>query len=118
MDKWRITASPAALHITFTLRTGDCPPVKLGNDELAHTRCVRYLGLHLDRKLTWKNRIQTKRVELNLKYRGLYWLLARNSKLSTQTTPNIQNSTKTHMDLRITLWGFGCDSNIKINPKS
>ncbi|CAH2207630.1 jg844, partial [Pararge aegeria aegeria] len=42
MEKWRITASPAkSLHITFTLRTGDCPPVKLGNNELPHTRCRR-----------------------------------------------------------------------------
>ncbi|CAH2248733.1 jg17523 [Pararge aegeria aegeria] len=55
MERWRITASPAkSLHITFTLRTGDCPPVKFGNNVLPHTRCVGYLDMHLDRKLTWK----------------------------------------------------------------
>ena len=43
---------------------------------------VKYLGLHLDQRLTWRIHIRMKRRHLNLKLRGMYWLLGRKSKLS------------------------------------
>jgi hypothetical protein len=44
----------------------------------------KYLGLHLDHRLTWRTHNKTKRHHLNLKLRGMYWLLVRRSKLSVQ----------------------------------
>lgn len=49
---------------------------------MALLQCIRYLGMHLNR-LTWKNHIKLKLDELNMRFRNIYWLMARNSKLST-----------------------------------
>jgi hypothetical protein len=43
---------------------------------------VKYLGFHLDCKLTWRKHIQTKRQHLNLKLRAMSWLLGRRCQLS------------------------------------
>jgi hypothetical protein len=82
--RWSIKASAyKSVQVTFTLRKSNCPPVQLENKTLPHRDMVRYLGLHLDRRLTWKHHVKTKREELNLRYKDLYWLLGHNSKLLT-----------------------------------
>ena len=43
---------------------------------------MRYLGLHLDQRLTYVKHIKTKRLELNLRMRQLYWLLGPRLQLS------------------------------------
>ena len=60
-----------SVQVTFTLNKMTCPPVKLNNDHLPQTDEVKYLGIHLDRRLTWRKRITTKRKQLGLKLRNL-----------------------------------------------
>jgi hypothetical protein len=71
-----------SVQVTFTLKTRTCPPVYLNNKQLPQTNDVKYLGIHLDRKLTWRNHISAKRKQLDLKLCRLYWIIGRKSRLS------------------------------------
>lgn len=72
LQKWRIRASATkSFQVTFSLKKGNYPPVQLENVTLPHQDKVRYLGLHLDRRLNWKDHIKSKREELKLRYKGL-----------------------------------------------
>jgi hypothetical protein len=53
-------------HITFTLRNQTSPTVQVGSVDLPQKHEVKYLGIHLDRRLTWAKHIKTKRKQLNL----------------------------------------------------
>jgi hypothetical protein len=44
-------------HVTFTTRRATCPPVKINDVQLPQSDEVKYLGLHLDRRLTWHKHI-------------------------------------------------------------
>jgi hypothetical protein len=114
LEKWRIRPSAQkSNHITFTLRKKDSPPVRLGSTILPDTNCVKYLGFHLDRRLTWKLHIKKKRDEINLKCRSLYWLLGRNSVLSVDNKLLIYNSVlKPIWTYGIPLWSTASKSNI------
>lgn len=116
LKKWRIKASASkSTQITFALRVGDCPPVHLGDTTLPHNESVKYLGMHLDRRLTWKKHLQMKREQLNRTYRGLQWLLGRNSVLSTDNKLLIYKVVlKPIWTYGIQLWGSACNSNIAI----
>ena len=53
--KWRMKANEIKFtQITFTLKKRTCPPVYLNNKQLPQTNEVKYLGIHLDRRLTWR----------------------------------------------------------------
>lgn len=113
LAKWRIAASVSkSVHITFTLRRENCPPVTLNGSKLPHQDTVKYLGMHLDRRLTWKKHLQTKRDQVNLRYKGLYWLMGKNSKLTTDNKILLYNTMlKPIWTYGIELWGSTCASN-------
>jgi hypothetical protein len=48
-------------HITFTLRKGYCPAVNINQTIIPQTAVVKYLGLHFNCRLNWKEHIATKR---------------------------------------------------------
>jgi hypothetical protein len=51
----------------------------MGNGDLPQKNEVKYLGMHLDRRLTWAKHIKTKRKQLNLKAKKMHWLLGKRS---------------------------------------
>jgi hypothetical protein len=53
-------------YLTFTLRRDPSPPIYLNNIEIPPATTVKYLGLHLDKKLNWKEHIIKKRKQMDL----------------------------------------------------
>jgi len=85
LKTWRIKANEAkSVQITFTLNKMTWTPVKLKNEHLPQADEVKYPCIHLDRRLTWRKHITTKRKQLDLKPRNLYWKIGRKSQLSLE----------------------------------
>jgi hypothetical protein len=59
------------------------PAVHINNVQLPQEEDIKYLGLHLDRRLTWHKHISAKRKQLGITLAKMYWLLGCKSKLST-----------------------------------
>lgn len=103
-----------SFHITFTLRKENYPPVSLNNIVLPQSSDVKYLGLHLDRRLTWNKHIRTKRKQLDLTLRKLHWLVGRRSRLSDESKITLYKAIlKPIWTYGIQLWGTASASNIK-----
>jgi hypothetical protein len=74
-------SSPYTSHLLH-VQVGTCPLVQLNNVQLPQEDHIKYLGLHLDRRLAWRNHIFAKRKLLGLTLTKMYWLLGRKSQLS------------------------------------
>ena len=87
----------------------------LGTNTFPQNDSVKYLSIHLDRRLTWKKHIKTKRDEINIRFRNMYWLMVRNSKLSVDNKLLIYKMVLKHVWLYgIQLFGSACNSSITI----
>ena len=82
-QKWRLKINETkSTHFTFTTRRGHCPPVYINRTAIPQAGTVKYLGLHFDKRLTWKNHIAKTRKHLDLKTHEIYWLIGKHSPLS------------------------------------
>jgi hypothetical protein len=76
---------------------------------------VKYLDIHLDRKLIWRNHISAKRKQLDLKLRKLYWITQRKSRLSlTHKLLVYKIILKPIWTYGIQLWGFASNFHLEI----
>jgi hypothetical protein len=76
-------------------------------------RNVKYLGLHLDRRLTWHKHVFAKRKQLGITLTEMYWLLGLTSKLSTSNKRLIYKTIlKPIWTYGKQLWGTASTSNI------
>ena len=71
-------------HITFTLRKQILPNILLNGTHITQTKQVKYLGLHLDRQLTWKQHTKSVIDKKWTTRRQMHWLTSRKSKLSIE----------------------------------
>ena len=116
VKKWRMKANETkSVQVTFTLKRKTCPPVQLNDKQLTQTDDVKYLGIHLDRKLTWRKHITAKRKQLDLKLRNLYWLTGRKSQLSLANKLLVYKVIlKPIWTCGVQLWGTASTSNLEI----
>jgi hypothetical protein len=107
LKRWRMKVNETkSTHVTFTTWRATCPPV---NNE------VKYLGLHLDRRLTWHKSIFTMRKQLGLTLIKMHWVLGRKSQLSTTNKLLLYKTIlKPIWPYGIQLWGTTSSSNIEI----
>ena len=116
LNKWNIKVnSEKSTHVTFSLRRGNCPEIRLNNNPIPQSDCVKYLGMHIDRRLTWKTHIKMKKQQLNIKTKRLFWLLGPKSRLSLRNKVLIYKAIlKPVWTYGIQLWGTASNSNIEI----
>jgi hypothetical protein len=76
---------------------------------------VKYLGIRLDRRLACPKHITTKRKQLDLKLRNLYWIIGRKSQLSLENKLLVYKVIlKPVWTFGIQLWGTASNSNLEI----
>ena len=116
LRKWRIKPNVTkSVQITFTLKRDSCPQVFLNNAALPQVTAVKYLGMHLDRRLTWKSHILMKRCQLSLRLRDLLWLIDKNSKMSLENKILVYKVIlKPVWTYGIQLWGVAAQTNIDV----
>lgn len=116
LKNWRIRVNELkSKHVTFTLRTGNCPPVTLNNVNIPQSDDVTYLGMHLDRRLTWRRHIEAKRLQMKLKACDLHWLINHQSKLSLDCKVTLYKSVlKPIWTYGLQLYGTASNSNIEL----
>ena len=116
LEDWRIKVNETkSVHVTFALRHGTCPSVELNGVIIPKSESVRYLGMYLDRRLTWKKHIFTKRKALSAQFRKLYWLLSRKSKLSLDNKLLLYKAIlKPMWSYGAEVWGTASNSNLDI----
>jgi hypothetical protein len=86
LKTWRMKANGTkSTHITLITRRETCPPVHIKHMQLPQAEEIKYLGLHLDRRLTWRKNIFAKRKQLGITLTKMYWLLGLQSKLTTSS---------------------------------
>jgi hypothetical protein len=91
------------------------PPGNIKNLQLPQGEDTKYLGLHLDRRLTWHKHISTKGKQLGITLTKMYWLLGRESKNSTSNKLLIHKTIlKPIWTNGIQLWGMATITNIEI----
>lgn len=116
LKRWRIKVNGSkCVHITFTTRRQSCPPVSLQGVQIPVANEVKYLGMHLDRRLTWRTHIFTKRKQLGIKLRQMYWLMGSGSPVSIDIKLLIYKAIlRPIWTYGIQLWGTAANSNIEI----
>jgi hypothetical protein len=116
IQNWKMKANDSKLiHVTLTIRRETCPPVHINNVQLPQEDDVKYLGLHLDRRLTCHKHIFGKWKQLGITLAKMYWLIGQKSKRSTGNKLLIYKTIlKPIRTYRIQLWGMASTSNIEI----
>ena len=120
LKEWKIKFNESkSSHIMFTLRKGHWPAVDNNQTIIPQTEAVKYVGLHFDCRLNWKEHIDRKRKQLDLKTKEISWLMGKKSHPSIENKLLIYQAViKPIWSYGIELWGCANKSNIVIMQRS
>lgn len=108
----RVTNPSGKLHLDFSLRSHGHEPLYYNTDRIPLMDHAKFLGMHLDKRLTYKPHVRLKRLELNLRLGRLRWLLCPKSTLSLVKRKLIYISILLPVWMYgIQLWGCTANSN-------
>jgi hypothetical protein len=100
--RWKIQINAAkSSHLVFSLRHQNVAPIYINGDIVPKVETTKYLGLHLDEKLTWSHHIKAKCQALKTKMREYHWLLGRKSVLS------LENKRLLYLSVIRPIWLYG-----------
>jgi hypothetical protein len=110
-----------SLYVMFTLRKDHCPAVNINQTIIPQTEVVKYLGLHFDCKINWKEHIAKKRKQIYLKTKEINWLIGKKSHLLISAENKLlvyKAAIKPIRSYGIELWSCASKSNIVIMQTS
>ena len=68
------------------------PAVNINQTITPQTETIKYLGLHFDWRLNWKEHIDRNRKQIDLKTKDINWLIGKKSHLSIENKSLIYNA--------------------------
>lgn len=112
-NNWRVKVNQSkSLHTTFTLRIAPFPEVSLADIPIPASQSVKYLGLTIDRRLTWAQHVRVKKLALNARIQLLKTLLTnKHTKLNIKLLI-YKSLIKPMWTYGLQLWGNAKKSNL------
>jgi hypothetical protein len=105
--------------MTFTLRKSLSPDVTINDIQIPRKTEIKYLGMTIDSKLTWKQHIAKKRKQVNITIKQLNWLLGRKSNIEVENKILIYKTIIIRIwTYSLELWGCASKYNISIIERS
>jgi len=116
LSLWRIKVNEQkSRHVVFTLNKQISPTISLNGIVVPQADEVTYLGIHLDRRLTWRKHIEAKKTQMKLKATSLHWLIGSHSPLNLEYKVLLYNQIiKPIWTYGLQLYGNASSSNIEI----
>ncbi|PNF38441.1 hypothetical protein B7P43_G04015 [Cryptotermes secundus] len=115
-NTWKIKINETkSVQVNFSLRREQCSAVFFNNIQIPESPGIKYLGIHLDNNLTWKEHITKKRKQADLKIKDMHWLIGRKSKLSLDNKVLLYKTIiKRIWVYGVEIWGCASKTNISI----
>ena len=118
---WKIKLNEIkSIHVTYALRTTSSNhQIYLNGTPIPQADSAKLLGMHLDKRLSWKHHVKRKAKQIKLKTRQMYWMVGHHSQLNLHNKRLIyQTIIKPIWTYGIQLWGCTKKTNRDIIQKS
>ncbi|GFX14537.1 RNA-directed DNA polymerase from mobile element jockey [Trichonephila clavipes] len=115
-DTWKIKINiDKTIAVFFTNRKTQPTPPTLYSTQLQWSQSTKYLGLTLDKKLTWNQHIIQTRDKFRRAQRAIFPLIGRNSELNLYNKLLLYTAVlRPILTYGSPVWGYAANSNIKI----
>ncbi|GFX72147.1 RNA-directed DNA polymerase from mobile element jockey [Trichonephila clavipes] len=115
-NTWKIKINvDKTVAVLFTRRRKPCTPPTLYSTPLHWSQSTKYLGLVLEKNLTWKQHILYARDKFRNAMRSLYPLICRNSHLNIYNKVLLYTAVlRPILAYGCPVWGYAANSNIKL----